>query len=66
MQDYEIVIDVRCQNFKNEIEQYHWKQDKNGNAMAIPADLNNHLLDSLRYALCDEILAAEVTAGHRI
>lgn len=66
LQDYEIIIDVSCQNFKNEIEQYHWKQDKNGNAMAIPADLNNHLLDALRYALCDEILAAEVTAGHRI
>ena len=66
IQDYEIIIDVKCQNFKNEIEQYHWKQDKNGNAMAIPADLNNHLLDALRYALCDEILAAEVTAGHRI
>lgn len=66
LQDYEIIIDVRCQNFKNEAEQYHWKQDKNGNAMAIPADVNNHLIDALRYALCDEILAAEVTAGRRI
>lgn len=66
LQDYEIIIDVKCQNFKNEIEQYHWKQDKNGNAMAIPADLNNHLVDSLRYSLCDEILAAEVTTGKYI
>lgn len=66
LQDYEIIIDVRCQNFKNEIEQYHWKQDKNGNAMAIPADVNNHGIDSLRYALNDEILSAAVTAGKRI
>lgn len=66
LQDYEIIIDVRCQNFKNEIEQYHWQQDKNGNAMAKAADLNNHLLDALRYALCDEILASEVQAGKRI
>ena len=66
LQGYEIIIDVRCQNFKNEIEQYHWKEDKFGNAMAIPVDLFNHLLDALRYALCDEILAAEVTAGKRI
>lgn len=66
LQDYEIIIDVSAQQFKNEIEQYHWQQDKNGNAMAKPADLNNHLLDALRYALCDEILAAEVTAGHRL
>lgn len=65
LQSYEIIIDVHCQNFKNEIEQYHWKEDKYGNAMAIPVDENNHLIDALRYALNDEILAAEVRAGKR-
>ena len=65
LQSYEIIIDVHCQNFKNEIEQYHWKEDKYGNAMAIPVDENNHLIDALRYALNDEILAAEVKAGKR-
>ena len=65
LQSYEIIIDVHCQNFKNEIEQYHWKEDKYGNAMAIPVDENNHLVDALRYALNDEILAAEVKAGKR-
>lgn len=64
--DYEIIIDVQCQNFKNEIEQYHWKEDKFGNVIEIPVDANNHLLDALRYALNDEILAAEVKAGKRI
>lgn len=66
LQGYEIIIDVRCQNFKNEIEQYHWQEDKYGNAMAKPVDANNHLIDALRYALEDEVLAAEVTAGRRI
>lgn len=66
LQGYEIIVDVRCQNFKNEIEQYHWQEDKNGNAMAKAADVNNHLIDALRYALCDEILAAEVKAGKRL
>lgn len=66
LQGYEIIVDVHCQNFKNEIEQYHWKEDKYGNAMAQAADMNNHLIDALRYALCDEILAAEVQAGRRI
>lgn len=65
LQGYQIIIDVRCQNFKNEIEQYHWQEDKNGNAMAKPVDANNHLLDALRYALESEILAAEVKAGKR-
>lgn len=66
LQGYEIIVHVKCQNFKNEIEQYHWIEDKNGNAMARACDDNNHLIDALRYALNDEILAAEVTAGKRI
>lgn len=66
LQTYEIIVDVRCQNFKNEIEQYHWLEDKYGNVMAKAVDKNNHLLDALRYALEDEILAVEVQAGKRI
>lgn len=56
LQGYEIIIDVRCQNFKNEIEQYHWQEDKYGNAMAKPVDAHNHLLDSTRYALANVII----------
>lgn len=67
LQGYEIIIDYHCQHFKNEIEQYHWKQDKQGNVMNVPVDKFNHWLDALRYALCDEILgAAEAGAGSRI
>lgn len=66
LQGYEIIVDVQCQNFKNEIEAYHWAEDKYGNATARPVDRDNHLLDALRYALCDEILAAEVQTGIRI
>lgn len=66
LQGFEIIIDVRCQNFKNEIEQYHFLEDKNGDAMEKPVDANNHLMDALRYAFEDDILAAEVKAGVRI
>ena len=50
LQGYEIIIHKDCQNFKNEIEQYHWLEDKYGNVMAKACDENNHLLDALRYA----------------
>lgn len=65
LQGHEIIVDVNCQNFKNEIEVYHWQEDKYGNAMAKPVDEKNHLLDALRYALENEMLAAEVRVGKR-
>lgn len=65
LQGHEIIVDVKCQNFKNEIEQYHWQEDKYGNAMAKPVDAKNHLLDALRYALENVMLEAEARAGTR-
>jgi phage terminase large subunit len=55
LQKHEIVIDIKCQNFKNEIQQYKWKEDKNGTVLPIPVDKFNHLLDALRYAYEDEM-----------
>lgn len=66
LQGYDIIIHNKCQNFKNEIEQYHWKEDKYGNAMAKPVDANNHLLDALRYAVEDEMFTAQASAGVRL
>ena len=34
--------------------------------MAKPVDANNHLIDALRYAIEDEMLEAEITAGKRL
>ncbi|MDD4109835.1 MAG: terminase large subunit, partial [Prolixibacteraceae bacterium] len=58
LQQQTIIIDVNCQNFKNEISQYKWKEDKDGNVLTVPVDKNDHLLDALRYAYEDEFLAA--------
>lgn len=66
LQGYEIIIHKTCQNLKNEMEQYHWQEDKYGNAMAKPVDANNHLIDALRYACEQEILASEIKAGKRL
>jgi len=57
-----IIIDIRCQNFKNEIQQYKWKEDKDGNALRVPVDKNNHLLDAIRYAYESESMYGDVKA----
>lgn len=50
LQQQKIVIDIRCLQAKNEFQQYKWKEDKDGNALRKPVEINDHLLDSLRYA----------------
>jgi phage terminase large subunit len=54
LQQQTIIIDSRCVNARNEISTYHWKQDKDGNAIRQPAEKNNHLIDAMRYAYEDE------------
>jgi phage terminase large subunit len=54
LQQQRIVVDVHCVNMKNELQQYQWKQDKDGNSLAVPIDKHNHLMDGLRYAYEDE------------
>ena len=44
LQSFEIIIDVSCQNFKNEIEQYHWQEDNQGNVLERPVKQNDHCL----------------------
>lgn len=66
LRGHEIIIDSKCQNFKNEIEQYHWQEDKYGNAMAKPVDKDNHLIDALRYATESLQSADYAEAGKRL
>jgi len=50
LQQQTIVIDTKCINMRNEIQGYKWKEDKGGNALPVPVDEDNHLIDALRYA----------------
>lgn len=50
-----IIVDVHCQNAKNELQQYKWKEDKSGNVLDEPVDRMNHLIDALRYAYEDDM-----------
>jgi len=62
LQRQTIVIDTGCQNAKNEFQAYKWKEDKDGNAMKVPVDKKNHIIDALRYAYEDEMENRRVTA----
>jgi len=50
LQQHVIIIDANCINAQNEFRQYHWKEDKDGNALSQPVDKNNHFIDATRYA----------------
>lgn len=66
LQGFEIIVDVRCQVIKNELQTYHWQEDKYGNAIKKPVDRDNHTIDALRYALEDAMLMAKAEAKMRL
>lgn len=66
LQGYEIIVDVKCQVIKNELQVYHWQEDKYGNAMKKPVDKDNHCIDALRYALEDVMLRETARAAIRL
>ena len=55
IKQFEIIIDLRCQNFINEIQQYQWKRDKDGEKINEPVKKHDHFMDEVRYALNDRI-----------
>jgi len=55
LQQQTIIVDKSCVNTRNEIMQYHWKEDKDGNAIRQPVDKNNHIIDGIRYAYEDDM-----------
>lgn len=49
LHDRKIVIHPRCKGMIKEFMSYSWRKDRMGEAVNIPEDKNNHLLDALRY-----------------
>jgi phage terminase large subunit len=63
LQQQRIIIDTRCINARNEIQQYQWKKDRDGNSLRVPIDRNNHIIDGLRYQYEDEAFEVGTVAN---
>jgi phage terminase large subunit len=59
LQQQRIIIDKSCINARNEFQQYQWKRDKDGNALRVPVDKHDHIIDALRYAYEGEAFEAQ-------
>lgn len=55
LQQQKIIVNIACTNTINELQQYKWKEDKDGNVIKVPVDRDNHIIDALRYAYEDEM-----------
>ena len=62
LQQQKLVIDPSCIHTRNEIQMYHWKEDKDGNAIRQPVDKNNHIIDAARYAYENDASQIEIKA----
>lgn len=51
MQGWKLHVTKDSLNLINELRNYVWLKDKDGNPMNIPIDKFNHLLDAMRYAV---------------
>ena len=51
------------QNLIKELRNYKWKTDRNGKKLDEPVKFNDHLTDSLRYAVYTKLNAPQLTWG---
>jgi phage terminase large subunit len=54
LQKLQIVIHKELKDAINEFTTYRWREDKDGNILPEPVDRDNHIIDSVRYAMENE------------
>ena len=65
MLDMEIFVTRDSLNLQDELRNYTWDKDKDGNYINQPIDAHNHLLDASRYYVLGELLG-QVQAPNRV
>lgn len=58
-----ILIDPRCVHTIQELQQYQWEKDKNGDSMKRPVDKNNHSIDGIRYGMTPNMKAQKAVGA---
>ena len=56
LQSRKIIVHPRCHEMIKELTSYKWREDKDGNVIPKPVDMNNHLIDAMRYAMESEAI----------
>ncbi len=51
LQDYQWFVTEESQNVLQELKEYRWKEDKDGNPTEEPEDDANHAMDAIRYVV---------------
>ncbi len=59
LQKLQIVIHCTLKEAINEFTVYKWREDKDSNVLPEPVDRDNHIIDSIRYALENEMAMGE-------
>lgn len=52
LKEQKIIVHPRCKGTIKEFMSYSWRKDRLGEAVNLPEDKNNHLMDALRYFVC--------------
>lgn len=56
IQNYKIIVHPKCKEFYREVSNYCWSKDTAGNLTDKPDHEFSHFPDSLRYAICKNVL----------
>ena len=56
-------VTEKSHNLVKELRNYKWKTDRNGKKLDEPVKFNDHLCDSLRYAVFTKLNAPQLTWG---